>query len=475
MAATRPKSSAAAPSRAGAEVPRLALSEVRYLALEGGGGKGFAYLGALEILEKQGVLANLRGVAGTSAGAITAMMIALGMKPAMIADELANNDFNTFFDPPLDAQGRRLIPAPFDYQVRDDNQEERETLAARDLKQSSAKLLHDLDNYSGGPLDWATRLLLDAAAVQRNDIGVRVFEALAILADMKNLVPVKVLLKSLNRYTAYFGRDMGFFSGKAAHDYFDMLIRREAVRRTSNTRYAKGASLTFQEHKLVFGIDLLMCGANLATGRSVLFSWKHTPNFPVADAVRISMGLPVIYKPYVLNYPLAGWPECGTYIDGGLWNNLPFREIGALGKQTAGGSANKPSSAAGAPPAAAAVARRVMADLVGDRNTLGLRLEITPPEPVLTGGALLGKIAMAGLAAGETQVIADLEPFTLILDTEGLDTLVFSPPDATKEKVNKRSRRAMRRYFDLPPEPKDADDADDRRIEELRNRSACSQ
>ena len=106
MAATRPKSSAAAPSRAGAEVPRLALSEVRYLALEGGGGKGFAYLGALEILEKQGVLANLRGVAGTSAGAITAMMIALGMKPTMIADELAHNDFNTFFDAPLDAQGQ---------------------------------------------------------------------------------------------------------------------------------------------------------------------------------------------------------------------------------------------------------------------------------------------------------------------------------------------------------------------------------
>lgn len=472
MADSRPKGSAAAPARAGAGVPKLDLSEVRYLALEGGGGKGFAYLGALEILEQQGVLGRLRGVAGTSAGAITAMMLGLGMTPAAIGHELETNDFNAFFDPPLDAQGRRLVPAPFDYQVRNDNPEERDTLAARDLQASIAKMRRDLGDFESGPLDWVARLALDTYFVQRNQIGEAMFEALAMYADLKGLVPVKVLLKSLNRYTAYFGRDMGFFSGKAAHDYFDMLIRREAVRRTSQTRYAKGASLTFEEHKAIFGIDLLMCGANLSTGRSVLFSWRHTPRFPVADAVRISMSLPIIYKPYVLSFPLAGWPECGTYIDGGLWNNLPFREIGALGKQTA--AARKPASAGSAPPAAGKRARRVMADLVGDRNTLGLRLEVTPPEPVLRGGALLGKVAMAGLAAGETQVIADLEPFTLILDTEGLDTLVFSPPKATKDKVNKRSRRAMRRYFELPPDPDDADDADDRRIEDLRSRTACS-
>ena len=33
--------------------------EIRYLALEGGGGKGFAYLGAIEVLEKCGVMAHL--------------------------------------------------------------------------------------------------------------------------------------------------------------------------------------------------------------------------------------------------------------------------------------------------------------------------------------------------------------------------------------------------------------------------------
>jgi predicted acylesterase/phospholipase RssA len=48
-----------------------------------------------------------------------------------------------------------------------------------------------------------------------------------------------------------------------------------------------------QDYKLQLPL-LLVCGANLSYGRSVLFSLRHTPNFPIADAVRISMSLPII-------------------------------------------------------------------------------------------------------------------------------------------------------------------------------------
>ena len=48
------------------------------LAFEGGGAKGFMYIGCLKALEKQPF--KLNNVAGSSAGAISALLMALGVK-----------------------------------------------------------------------------------------------------------------------------------------------------------------------------------------------------------------------------------------------------------------------------------------------------------------------------------------------------------------------------------------------------------
>lgn len=56
--------------------PLLSFSQQNYtyknLVLEGGGIRGLAYPGALQVLEGKGVLKNINRVAGTSAGAIIA-------------------------------------------------------------------------------------------------------------------------------------------------------------------------------------------------------------------------------------------------------------------------------------------------------------------------------------------------------------------------------------------------------------------
>jgi len=63
-------------------LPFFSFSQQNYsyknLALEGGGIRGLAYAGALKILQEKGVLKNIENVAGTSSGAITALMISLG-------------------------------------------------------------------------------------------------------------------------------------------------------------------------------------------------------------------------------------------------------------------------------------------------------------------------------------------------------------------------------------------------------------
>lgn len=68
------------------------------LVFEGGGVKGVAYAGALEQLEKKGILPNIQRVGGASSGAILATLVGLGYSPKEISDILMKMDFKKFMD-----------------------------------------------------------------------------------------------------------------------------------------------------------------------------------------------------------------------------------------------------------------------------------------------------------------------------------------------------------------------------------------
>lgn len=70
----------------------------RNLVFEGGGVRGIAYAGALEVLEEEKILPDIKRVAGTSAGAILAVLVGLGYTPAEIENIVWNLDFNKFKD-----------------------------------------------------------------------------------------------------------------------------------------------------------------------------------------------------------------------------------------------------------------------------------------------------------------------------------------------------------------------------------------
>lgn len=71
---------------------------IKNLVLEGGGVKGIAYVGALEALERANTLSKLERVAGTSAGAITAMLVAVGYSVDEIKEITWNLNFKKFMD-----------------------------------------------------------------------------------------------------------------------------------------------------------------------------------------------------------------------------------------------------------------------------------------------------------------------------------------------------------------------------------------
>ena len=56
----------------------------RNLVFEGGGVKGLAYVGAMEVLESEGIGEKVRRVGGTSAGSINAVLFAAGYSACFI-------------------------------------------------------------------------------------------------------------------------------------------------------------------------------------------------------------------------------------------------------------------------------------------------------------------------------------------------------------------------------------------------------
>lgn len=68
------------------------------LAIKGGGVRGIAYAGALQVLEEKGILQGIRRVAGTSAGAIVAALVALKYSAAGIKSIVNQLDFASLED-----------------------------------------------------------------------------------------------------------------------------------------------------------------------------------------------------------------------------------------------------------------------------------------------------------------------------------------------------------------------------------------
>lgn len=68
----------------------------RNIAVKGGGIKGVAYVGSLEVLEQNGALNDLERCGGTSAGALLACMLSLNYSASEVRDLMLTLDFNKF-------------------------------------------------------------------------------------------------------------------------------------------------------------------------------------------------------------------------------------------------------------------------------------------------------------------------------------------------------------------------------------------
>jgi NTE family protein len=86
------------------ERPTWITTTYENLIFQGGGAKGVALLGGLKYLQEKDLLKGIHRVGGTSAGAITAVLVAVGYDVPHIEEILASTDMMSFLDHPMSAQ-----------------------------------------------------------------------------------------------------------------------------------------------------------------------------------------------------------------------------------------------------------------------------------------------------------------------------------------------------------------------------------
>ncbi len=188
------------------------------LVFEGGGVKGIAYVGAMEILKEKEILQNIRRVGGTSAGAINATLLALNYSNTETKKILSELDFNDFMD-------------------------------------NSWFVLNDICRV------W---------------------------------------------------RKYGWNKGKFFRKWLGDIVE-------SKTKNSKTTFKELYEQKTQKGFkDLYIMGTNLSTHFAEVFSHEKTPDMPIADAVRISMSIPLFFAS-------KKSARGDIYVDGGVLANYPVK------------------------------------------------------------------------------------------------------------------------------------------------------
>ncbi|SMB96497.1 NTE family protein [Desulfonispora thiosulfatigenes DSM 11270] len=108
-----------------------------------------------------------------------------------------------------------------------------------------------------------------------------------------------------------FYQKFGWYRGEVFYNWISEIIKYKT----------KNEKISFKEiyiNKRKYNFrDIYIIGTNLSTGYSEVFSYEHTPNMALADAVRISMSIPLVYIAPKMNGDI--------YIDGGVLNNYPIK------------------------------------------------------------------------------------------------------------------------------------------------------
>jgi NTE family protein len=328
------------------------------LVFEGGGVKGIAYIGAMGVLEKKGILKNIKRVGGASAGAINALLFGLGYTNEETQEILWKLNFNAFED--------------------------------------------------------GSGLLFNA---------IRLF------------------------------RRFGWFKGNFFKNWIGGLIEKK-----TGDKHATFGDISRLKEALGFR-EISMIGTNLSTRFSEVYSSELTPDMRLADAVRISMSIPLFFR-------AVRDDRRNVLVDGGVLENYPVK---LFDREKYIDPAERKTNALATPYYATTneALEEGESRYVFNKETLGFRLDSKeeiqifrdhrrPPAHAIRGFIeyAQGLIGTLLEAQSSQHLHGDDWQRTIYVDTLGVKTTQFDLDDATKKKLVESGKTNTEAYFEWYDDPK---------------------
>ena len=375
------------------------------LVFEGGGAKGMVFVGACQELFGRGHAFDR--LLGTSAGAITATLLAAGythaeMLGALTEKEAGKSVFAGFMGPPAPFSDEELEHGAF-----------RRFLGAVDLKFVPDVVERKLD-------DQVARALADDERSRH------------VLAFIER--------------GGWFGADkfLAWLRGK-----LDSGSLRGRPRRFSGMSLARFFDATGVEHSVV--------AADTTDSRLLVLNHRTAPDCPVVWATRMSMSIPLVWDEVVWQ---AGW---GKYlgrdvaghaiVDGGLLSNFPIELFVSEAPQVVKLMGPKGPS----PVLGLLIDERLPVPAPRGKGVL-VDVDIEPGQ--LATVRRLQRLVDTATTAHDKMVIDEYERLVVRLPAAGYGTTEFDMSDERREALVGAGREAMARYLDAPasqaPQPASA-------------------
>nr|WP_245218067.1 patatin-like phospholipase family protein [Ruegeria sp. HKCCE3926] len=293
-----------------------------YCVFEGGGAKGYAHIGVLRAIEAEDF--DIKGYAGTSAGAIVATLACVGYSSSELVDPTSRSHLLH----QVVGEGSR----PF-------------------------KLL--------GPGGWLIRLLAGGSwtaavvafllywmSLPLVVVVLLLWVFLFCILKLTSILPVigswigEPARPSWGTIRAYWAkardcverRVSGYVlwvKGFLVFVFYFCLFQATGLSNTKSAKSALEAAIeaklpgfghaTFEELKSITGKELRIVAANISTRRLKLFSAEETPDVIVSEAVSASIAIPGVFSPVEIEVPRGalGTTEKCLFVDGGIVSNLP--------------------------------------------------------------------------------------------------------------------------------------------------------
>lgn len=256
------------------EIPLYHFYPPEVIVYKGGGAKGIAYVGVQYFLEENGLLRDLKRVAGTSAGAINALLVALGYTAAEMEQILRETDLKTFLDHPYQSE-REFV----------------QTVISIAKKKGDSTI---------------------------NDI----FSA---CKQLYRLYCSEEIRSSLSEILEEVNERGGLCEGARILAWIEGLIRQKTGI----------ANCTFGEYRALMESKgfkhLYVYASKMRPAKVACFSSENPEceNIIIADAIRASMSIPILFMPHIMRTKaddgyIEEQPAIGSFLDGGIIKNLPI-------------------------------------------------------------------------------------------------------------------------------------------------------